>query len=42
MPSISAILIAKDEARDLPGCLKSLEGLADEIIIVVSDDTLTD
>jgi len=32
-------LIAKDEERDLPGCLKSLEGLANEIIIVVSDDT---
>jgi glycosyltransferase involved in cell wall biosynthesis len=38
-PSLSAILIAKDEERDLPGCLRSLEGLVNEIIIVVSDDT---
>ncbi|HEX4048129.1 MAG TPA: glycosyltransferase family 2 protein [Elusimicrobiota bacterium] len=38
-PSISAILIAKDEERDLPGCLESLKGLASEIVIVVSDDT---
>lgn len=38
-PSLSAILIAKDEERDLPGCLDSLKGLADEIVIVVSDDT---
>ncbi|UPT75976.1 MAG: glycosyltransferase family 2 protein [Elusimicrobiota bacterium] len=39
MPSISAILIAKDEERDLPGCLESLKGLATEIVVVVSDDT---
>ena len=38
-PSISAILIAKDEERDLPGCLESLKGLATEIVVVVSDDT---
>lgn len=37
--SLSAILIAKNEARDLPGCLESLEGLVNEITIVVSDDT---
>ena len=37
--SLSAILIAKDEERDLPGCLESLEGLATEIIIAVSDET---
>jgi glycosyltransferase involved in cell wall biosynthesis len=37
--SISAILIAKDEERDLPGCLESLKGLATEIVVVVSDDT---
>jgi glycosyltransferase involved in cell wall biosynthesis len=37
--SLSAILIAKDEERDLPGCLESLKGLATEIVIVVSDDT---
>jgi glycosyltransferase involved in cell wall biosynthesis len=39
MQSLSAILIAKDEERDLPGCLESLKGLANEIVIVVSDDT---
>lgn len=38
-PSISAILIAKDEERDLPGCLESLKGLATEIVVVVSEDT---
>ena len=38
-PSISAILIAKDEEADLPGCLKSLQGLAVEVVIVVSEDT---
>ncbi len=38
-PSLSAILIAKDEERDLPGCLESLKGLANEIVIVVSEDT---
>ena len=37
--SLSAILIAKNEERDLPGCLESLEGLCNEIIIIVSDDT---
>lgn len=39
MPSLSAILIAKNEERDLPGCLDSLKGLTNEIIVVVSDDT---
>jgi glycosyltransferase involved in cell wall biosynthesis len=38
-PSISAILIAKDEERDLPGCLDSLKGLVTETVVVVSDDT---
>ena len=37
--SLSAILIAKNEERDLPGCLESLKGLVDEIVIVISDDT---
>ena len=37
--SLSAILIAKDEERDLPGCLESLKELATEIIVVISDDT---
>jgi glycosyltransferase involved in cell wall biosynthesis len=39
MKSLSAILIAKDEERDLPGLLESLKGLATEIVIVVSADT---
>ncbi len=39
MPSISAILIAKDEAADLPGCLDSIRGLVSEIVVVVSADT---
>lgn len=38
-PSLSAILIAKDEERDLPGCLESLKGLVSEVVIVVSEDT---
>jgi len=38
-PSLSAILIAKDEEQDLPGCLESLKGLVTETVVVVSDDT---
>ncbi|OGS41166.1 MAG: hypothetical protein A2506_00720 [Elusimicrobia bacterium RIFOXYD12_FULL_66_9] len=38
-PSLSAILIAKDEAQDLPACLESLKGLAGEIVVVVAEDT---
>lgn len=38
-PSLSAILIAKDEEADLPACLASLAGLATEIVVVVSADT---
>jgi len=41
-PSLSAILIAKNEERDLPGCLDSLKGLVSEIIVVISDDTTDD
>lgn len=37
--SLSAILIAKNEEADLPGCLQSLKGLVTETIVVVSDDT---
>lgn len=37
--SLSAILIAKDEERDLPGCLQSLKGLVSETVVVVSADT---
>lgn len=38
-PSLSALLIAKDEERDLPACLAALTGLADEVVLVVSADT---
>jgi len=38
-PLLSAILIATDEEHDLPGCLESLRGLADEIVVVVSEET---
>lgn len=41
-PSLSAILIAKNEQRDLPGCLEALKGLVNEIIVVISDDTTDD
>lgn len=42
-PRISALIIARNEARNLPGCLASL-GWADEVVVVVDaasrDDTL--
>lgn len=38
-PSLSAVIIAKDEERDLPGCLDSLKGLADELVVVVDEST---
>ena len=37
--ALSAIIIAKDEEEDIPGALKSLEGLADEIIVLVAEDS---
>jgi len=37
---LSAYLIVKNEARDLPACLDSLKGLADEVVVV--DDESTD
>lgn len=40
---LSAFLITKNEAQDLPGCLESLAGWVDEIVVVddqSSDDTL--
>ena len=40
MPRLSAYLIVKNEARDLPGCLDSLKGLADELVVV--DDLSSD
>jgi glycosyltransferase involved in cell wall biosynthesis len=42
MPALTAILIAYNEELDLPRCLASLKGVADEIILVdsgSSDDT---
>ena len=38
--SLSAYIIVKNEARDLPGCLESLKGLADQVVVV--DDESTD
>src|ERR1700687_1779676 len=40
MVRLSAYLIVKDEARDVPACLDSLKGLADELVVV--DDLSTD
>lgn len=40
MSTLSAFLIVKNEARDLPECLASLKGLANEIVVV--DDESTD
>ncbi len=40
MPKLSAYLIVKNEARDLPACLDSLKGLADELVVV--DDESSD
>lgn len=34
MPSLSLCLIARDEAELLPGCLASVRGLVDEIVLV--------
>lgn len=39
MPRLSAILIARNEERDLPACLESLRGVADEIVLVDSHST---
>lgn len=36
---LSAFLIVKNEAADLPACLASLRGLADEIVVVDSGST---
>ena len=40
MPKLSAFLITKNEQADIEDCLKSLKGLADEIVVV--DDQSTD
>ncbi len=34
MPRLSAVLIVHNEERHLPDCLRSLEGLADEIVVL--------
>jgi glycosyltransferase involved in cell wall biosynthesis len=39
MPALTAILIAYNEERDLPRTLASLEGVADEVILVDSGST---
>jgi tetratricopeptide (TPR) repeat protein len=33
-PTLSACLIVRDEATMLPGCLESLQGVADEVVVV--------
>jgi len=38
-PTICAVLIGRNEARDLPRCLKSLDGVADQIIFVDTGST---
>ncbi len=43
MPSISAVIITKNEAGNLPNCLKSLQPIADEILVIdafSTDDTV--
>lgn len=37
--TLAAIILAKDEERDLPACLESLEGLATEIYVIDSGST---
>ena len=36
---LSAVIIAKDEEKNLPAALESLKGIADDIIVVVDDRT---
>lgn len=38
-PSLSALIIAKDEERDLPGCLQSLRGVAAQTVVLVDAAT---
>ena len=37
--TLSAVIITQDEERNIGRCLKSLEGVADEIIVVDSGST---
>jgi glycosyltransferase involved in cell wall biosynthesis len=39
VPRLSAVLIVLDEERNLPACLESLRGVADEIIVLDSGST---
>ena len=39
MPKLTALIIARNEERDLPACLAGLQGLADEIVVVDSHST---
>jgi tetratricopeptide (TPR) repeat protein len=39
MPRLSLCLIAKDEERFLPGCLASVEGVVDEVVLVDTGST---
>jgi len=39
MVRISAIIITYNEERNIVGCLQSLEGIADEIVIIDSNST---
>jgi glycosyltransferase involved in cell wall biosynthesis len=39
MPQLSAFLITKNEAADISDCLRSLRGLADEVVVVDSGST---
>lgn len=39
MEKISAVIITKNEEKNIAGCLKSLQGIADEIIVVDSFST---
>ncbi len=36
---LSAIIIAKNEEEDLPGCLLSLKGLAEEIVVIIDAES---
>lgn len=38
-PLLSAVIITKDEERDPPGALKSLDGLSDEIVVLVDESS---
>ena len=38
-PSLSAVIIAFNEEHNLPRCLDSLEGIADEVLVVDSGST---